>query len=1650
MNTSGPLAFQTTFNRPLHQIFASWPGQDSSHGRNQLNAAHTTWGNQHSASVYPAPQLSIPYPHQQHQHQHMPWSNDQHMLQSAAMTPDISVQHQPQQPRDYQGWARDPNALSSKASDASGYCRQQQFPGGGIPHVTGHPQQQMPTLGAAQSTIPQRSEPAKRLRLSPVQEYPGGTRILARPANAWPGLPQQTEGILHTGKACYQPAPHALQPAHSGAKRPSPNWTASDAHSRTLPASNVHQHQQHVHASDFQSTHLAQAAAARHQSAIRRTSGAHTGGNPAPMNGVRPGLLAELASDLGVSSPSSPVLPKCRAFVPHRPKTQLVPARKQAFHQPGRVHSRPASDQQQARLHGATDHASWNAGGETRSAGIQTLKITPPSEGLETSEPEHQAGWDDQQQLQQQRQDHMIADAPPNVAPGMFVTAGSRRPVIPASAAHEDQTLLLGTSTSDRFSNLAGSCQSAKGSMPQQEPLKGSPLPEGLASWKCRHALADAAVLQATPQVTPGGSALTPDRLGPHLMTMRQVASNEIPANAPGTFMTAGKGVLPHQDTGGLGAADQAPRSAPGHFTRAAASGSAPDVAPGQFVTAGTKQYLGQPEGCQKAGGTRGKFRRGQQRIKRRSSTNRTDFLTSFAAELADLGNPLLEDDPSSEHFHEFPAAEPLAANASPCDPIQNIQPNGLQYPQAPTAQQDVHRPPGSHHTASNANCELAALAGEHGPQQPGSGDPFQVSVNLERQAGNSERRMSLDQGVLAGLLDTQLSSQRWSAPGCQATQPPYPGSPTQPPENEPHAPARHHQLPWPQDDAVSTPPGIPEHGHAAAEAPQLRTARGTSVHLDPLRLQQARKLLETGPHEAGQPPLIEKSAPQAAMTHAALPEQGIHRPFEMGAARHHVSVTEAAAQTSPEPAARRLPGLAQLKTAGGHPIKIGEGQLQQARVLLGDDAVHHPAVSLQKLDTNHASHAAPEGAWTSDCGSPAAAPIQPFCMTTAAGRPIPLDPAKLQRARALLEGPSPSGPERHKSPPVSTPEFRSDLDPLRPALGADAGQQGGVSPPQGPSGEPVALDTARLKPAQTAPFPEETSLPQDRLPFAQAVSAHGPAWEAFAQTAAQQKGLSLLQTAAGLPITIDPAKLQQAYALFEGPNAPSAETSALSQQSPELPSSQKAAVAVHHLSLRPRPADGGGLSMLQTAGGRSITIDPAKLQRAQVLLGDADAPSADASASPPTLPGPPPSHKAAVAVQAPDLGRPATDHGGLSRLQTAAGRSIIIDPAKLQRAQALLGDADAHSADASACPPTPPGPPPSHKAAVAMQAPDLGRLAADQGGLPQLQTAAGRSITIDPVRLQRAEAMLGDAAASCADAVTSSNEPPGLPAFHNAAVSVPDSSPRQPAADQGIGLSLLRTAGGRSITIDPAKLQRAQALLGNAASSEGSPPDLCPHHDDDVHVSDSALRLCKPHVADTSIATDPNGAEQGDDSLRKLASNEDREAATALHNSRASLQDISNGFQWQGLPSYSAQCADQGPFAGHGSSTPAKDAQQARQKQHELCETPRGECHAFQMQTLASGELPGPRSLRQAGTEPGQRSKRSGRSRLAASVSGSAAEGPSGLKTSSFKVPRRNKFKTPMRKLAMTKVEPGSICMDCSQTPKLLSCAQVQEQKHL
>ena len=308
MNTSGPLAFQTTFNRPLHQIFASWPGQDSSHGRNQLNAAHTTWGNQHSASVYPAPQLSIPYPHQQHQHQHMPWSNDQHMLQSAAMTPDISVQHQPQQPRDYQGWARDPNALSSKASDASGYCRQQQFPGGGIPHVTGHPQQQMPTLGAAQSTIPQRSEPAKRLRLSPVQEYPGGTRILARPANAWPGLPQQTEGILHTGKACYQPAPHALQPAHSGAKRPSPNWTASDAHSRTLPASNVHQHQQHVHASDFQSTHLAQAAAARHQSAIRRTSGAHTGGNPAPMNGVRPGLLAELASDLGVSSPSSPVL----------------------------------------------------------------------------------------------------------------------------------------------------------------------------------------------------------------------------------------------------------------------------------------------------------------------------------------------------------------------------------------------------------------------------------------------------------------------------------------------------------------------------------------------------------------------------------------------------------------------------------------------------------------------------------------------------------------------------------------------------------------------------------------------------------------------------------------------------------------------------------------------------------------------------------------------------------------------------------------------------------------------------------------------------------------------------------------------------------------------------------------------------------------------------------------------------------------------------------------------------------------------------------------------------------------------------------------------------------------------------------------------
>ena len=1241
------MAFGLASENPLQQAFAGWP-PEAARGTHhqQISLACPAWSNQQNTVLQNARNPCSCHDHHQHRrlHRNPAPTGGQHMLPPLNAAPAFGCQQ-----HYHAGWMGHPETLSGNAQGALGQVRQQrighsagtdaphrashgiwasglnqqqlqqqQHPSGEHPDRTGYGQQQggnFAELHAAQLAPPTTKASAKRLRLSPVQEHAAAFTAPA-PAfgNAWPARVQQAEGSPNTAENGFdvmQSAHHALQPGSN------PSFCAFGPGANPLQSSWQQQQPQTAYRQSLRSI---QAQPHRHSTATESGLVARAGAGLVPGRGVRPGLLAEIAADLGVTAPAA--LPKCRAFVPHHPKQQTIPARKQTAEKSGRNRTVHASGMQQAQLANLSDSASSGMRGV--STAQHESKISsghPPSQERSISATDNQLGTGIQP-----RQGR-IPDAPLDVAPGMFVTAGSRRPVVPATARSGYHSPFLQHCA--RSPKVPGAPDGRQ--LPLGERPGHTVLPAGPSKPEDKQLSTALANSSQAPAIAPGQARMASEGAF-HQERQKHDTLDCAPDTAAGQFMMAGTRQPRQREQFVSDAPDQAPDVAPGQFvTAAAASSGRPDAAPGQIMAAGRAQPLRQRGSVQCISHLHKKNHRQPQQPGLRSAASRRDFLSSFAAELADLSNTNAEEGAAGGHLGPFQPAEPLAAASPANPPLAGVEPDDV-HPSV--AFRQSHAPPdASHNLQADAQHEHSGTCegeGHNGMERLQDGRPSGASANAHPQPNQigSGRRMSLDQGVLAGLMDTQLSSQRWSASSRPVSQPEHASASAQPAATEHQTLANGLQPFWPKQAHPSILPAMSEQfqpaadlqepsqasaftGHAGAGAPQLRTAQGNTVLLDPVKLLQARRLLDDGDQGAGQPRIQPSQLSQGAPGNdEGLPELEMRGTPNMPDEMQDASIAQDPAHMEPSSA------VAMLQTAKGQPIIADSSKLQQAQKLLGhaDSPAKAASISMQTADRTQAQHAAASdapGAGFWPTGDPNIGSLQ---LTTAAGKPINLDSVKLQRAQALL------------------------ADTALPH--GDPGQN--------------ELQSSRLP----------------TLPAASAASTQGPGLDT-----PLHDGLSLLQTAAGKPTTLGPVKLQQAQALL-GDDPPLEQTVCVQMKEGPFP---VAAPASRPACPLPAPATAlqSGLSLLQTAAGQPVTLDPAKLKRAQALLADVAAPSGDASDVPHCLPAPRSLPDAALKLSRPELRSPAAMRGGL--LQTAGGTSITIDAAKLQQAQALLGKEPAH-----------------------------------------------------------------------------------------------------------------------------------------------------------------------------------------------------------------------------------------------------------------------------------------------------------------------------------------------------------------------------------
>ena len=1520
-----PFAFQSASHRSLQRSFAEVPpgATGTRYDHQQLITAGTGWASCPSITPHHPPDAASFHPGQQINHQYAPHTNQLHMLPGNTAAPSFQGHYQHQQQRQHAGLTSHFSSLPNNAS-APGLSQQQQqqqhqhpgimYPAGAgdsMPPPSGmrtpafghqqHPLRDNPGMTRCrQSSSPNVARPsaaqraqqhstgsAKRLRLSPIHKHTDGFRSPAEPAIARPNLPS-AEDVLNPAMDSPCVVQRALQSLQPEASSVAVNH-AAPCFAEQMQGSELDQQQQHGARVLNRTSHHLQLPARQHPTSLAKTAASHDNGAQPPARGVRPSLLAELAEDLGVSAPA--VLPKCPAFVPHRPKQHRTPGRKQHLDSFGHDRMMHASGRQHMQLAGLAALATRSLTCGLRlglSLAGDSKKKRPPSH-------ETEVGAD---LNGQQHNGEFVYDAAPAINPGMFVTAGSRRPIEFGSAS------------------------------PKVVPDAAAAQP----------------AVAASRQMSSGGR-------------QHNALSDQDPDVASGKFAASDRQQPVHQESPKLDASDAAPDVAPGRFmTASAASSNALKSASGHHATAGSHRCSGQhirdqqPAGLVKRG-----LRKGQQPDNNRSSASRRDFLSSFAVELANLSNPDADEFPKSDCLGPSSGAELLESAPSQGAPgddsrRSDLPPCKTTMEQPPALAEDTPR---KHDAAKGIDQKYLgacdSILHQSGAEQHADGQQAQGTGHdipqVER--GDAARRISLDQGVLAGLGDTQMSGQRWSGSSCHTSPPEHPEPSIQPPAAEQGASANKQQPLWPQYGECSRPPGTPEHfqpaadhlGPAVSHQPaagtlQFTTAAGLPVHVDPARLQQGRRLLDDIPDGAAEPMQMETAPVEASGERGTSLElattAGVSAAIPMATTDADVGRTE----LGPVPAS--LPGSALLQTASGRPITVDAAKLQQARKLLGhaESPQKLATASLQTADGAQTPNAPLFSASASGSRPVAIASHGPVQLATAAGKTIQVDPVKLQRAKALLQDdaqPGDTDSNDHQSSPVPSSPDASALDQAGP----------GVSPEM-------------------------------------------------------QGSLHSLQTAAGKSITIDPIKLQQAADFLRSPNH--------DEQALQVPS-KGSLPAAHVRNSAPAESAHTGLPMLQTAAGRAIAVDPARLQQAQALLGDADACPVDTSFPPAPLAA----LGMAVGTSFPDSRVPAP--GGCLQLRTADGHAINIDPVKLQRAQALLRDDPAPNA----APPNDPMNQSGHDHdPCSLLAAHQHHLVHSEAPTPQDRTADSPA---QPTAVREA-ATLSDGSrpslrdisngvpASCKHTRSLNAQEPGNLVTSTEGQKLEKRShgllpgedehadPAQHSAPRKVGL---QTASGMPISISAPQLKRARALLQN--SSEIAAPSDQPAH----------LARAPSKSAPAEGEVDTHMQEQ----------------------LQAPTKDV--------LQRQASGSGDDFTSASNDSNTAVPDADPVLPKDLGQCETPhRSMPVALEIQTPASGQMAGLQSSSKADTEPGPRQRRSGRSRLATSVSAStgskslkAAEGPPGVNSGSFKVPRRGKFKTPMRKLAMTKVTCISLSMN-------------------
>ena len=1065
-------------------------------------------------------------------------------------------------------------------------------------------------------------------------------------------------------------------------------------------------------------------------------------GAPEGPKGARPGFLQELAAELGVIKPFS--LPKCPPFVAHRPNNS--------------------------------------------SSTALTAVLTGPAR-------QRSCG-------QAPRLQHEASDTgPPNIAPGMFVTAGSRNPAIPQKALQAEAVqpagrlarpamqlssnhLLQPDQTADISPGRNRQPEAAsKGALNNAPDIIGTAVNHKHASstdelhadaglsTAIKHALENVPDLSRS---TGGHSRAEVGIIGPEGASAPLESALDV---VPGRSVTAGSGQPIAQPSAGPLGMDCAPDIAPGAFVMAgtkqpfaqpvagpAAMDCVPHIAPGAFVMAGSRQPIAQPSRNLTRDGRLGgtpSARLGRRWTPGLShvSASRSRFLADFAAELGNLG---ADEAPASVPDGHPPVLHPSAAAAAAAPPLHAAAILGPAEHQRLSLGRHPCLPTLLGTTTMNFDQGPIPADSQHsdhpavaGAQTDGDGAP---RGSHQQEARSLDWRTSLDQGVLAGLLDTQPSGPRWSGSGAQLAQIPNADSsvpqlagkqaPTplilpdaagdhQWPARLPASPVRHAGAQWQQSpDRASN--GQPEHGQlqAASFAPQLKTAAGEAVHINPANLQQAHMLLEGTSDGTGRPTSEAPQTPATTLPTADGPQEAVKGLPGNLAGRMVKGAATQQQDTSPVPAAlwHRL--------ADDDRVSKTPPSFQQDCSLSGDGPAHDPAA--RNLLGMHDPANMPAAALT-DADAPAADPSANIMqLRTAAGATVRIDPARMQQARRLLgdnAGTHAAGdeqPDIHDQPTAPCATSTNELSPSGvlhsdesaeiPVPSVDdatsvaddcSGSQAPIHAARAVHIDPAQLQQARRLP-QTIPGPPSMS---DGLAIDQSQGSmhlsEGPAGALVSDSSPEESRCSDAQqpinelATSSQPLAVSTAQTEL------GHRPP--QVAAVLRTSPSLPTDLRDTAGLDAGLLAANPAS-SGISLLRTAAGKAIQINPASLRQAQMLF---------AEMPPNQLEAPVPAnvevhpHEAAsaetkqhsVSVDCSELSLPFTAAGK----EDAANRQPRTAPTASARRPGLQN--------------------------ITNQGPH-GAQQASRLQMAGLQTAGGLAISLDPARLDRACMLLQEPAA--------------------------------------------------------------------------------------------------------------------------------------------------------------------------------------------------------------------------------------------------------------------------------------------------------------